>query len=394
MSLLLNGELCASMRWTATWTGVWVAEVDMLPSSSADVVPSGRVAITTASGVALSGTVDAEHSGAFADRRHVRVIGGAAGWGKEVRGQHYNRAPALDLREVLTTTAAEVGESVLLLAPKAIGSDYVREAGSPASQVLTDSRLDWWVGADGVTRVGKRPEIPAASPLRILDWDPHANTLRFSAEVLVEPGTVIVDQRFGRRIVTKVEALIADATVTGTLYVAESAPAPGTSSELVEAIGAMARDATDIEKRIFYEYVVDALRGDQVELVAVTKTMPNLIPVNVWAGASGYRAKLRPGTRVLVGFREDGSPFVAFYEPPNDGGWRPLEVEIDASGKVTVGGAAASVVLGVESASRPVARVTPQFAAWITAVTGYINGLVPGTAIAPTDIASAKVKAS
>jgi len=355
MSLFINGSPVASMRWTATWNGVWVAEVDLMPSSISDVVPSGRVAITTDNGIALSGTVDPTFSAAFADRRRARVLGGGGGWSKDVREQHYHSEGTLQLREVLTTTAAEVGEVIVLLEPRAIGQDYVRHAGA-AAQVFADASVDWWVDAEGATRVGTRPTLPAAPNVQILDWNPSAATMRFTSDALVDPGTVIADQRFGTRIVRKVEALVADASVTGTLYVAEEPPKKGAVSEIVDAIAAISRDATGSKYGRFYEYVVDAMRDDQVELVAVTKTMPNLIPANVWGGISGYKAQLRPGSRVLVGFREGDLPYIAFYEPPNDDGWRPVELEIDALTKLALGAMAASIVIGPSEGALPAAR--------------------------------------
>jgi len=361
MSLFLNGLPCASMRWVATWNGVWIAEVDLMPSSSSspDAVPSGRVVITTAAGgIALSGTVDPTFSGAFAGRRRVRVLAGGGGWSKPVRQQHYHSASTLQLREVLTTTAAAVDEVVIILEPTAIGQDYVRHDGA-AGQVFSDIGVDWWVGLDGATRVGKRPELPAASNVRILDWNASAGTMSFTADALVEPGTVLVDSRFGRRIVRKVEAIVSDASVTGTLYVAEAAPNAGSVSEVFDAFAAVARDATRAEYGRFYEYFVDATRDAQAELVSVSKTMPNLVPASVWAGVSGYKAKLRPGSRVMVGFREGDpkKPFIAFYEPPEGDGWRPVELEIDALTKLALGALAAAVVIGPPEGAMPAARM-------------------------------------
>lgn len=358
MSLFLNSEACSSMKWTAGWNGVWIAEVDLMPSTvETDTLPSGRVAITSASGIALSGTVDANYSAAVAGLRRARVIGGSAGWSEGVRAQHYHReGGTLLFREVLSTTAAEVGEVAVLLEPITIGDDYVRHDGL-ASQIFADAKVDWWVDALGITRVGTRLELPPPADLQITDWHPDTSTMSFACSVLVEPGTFLVDQRFGRRVVHKVEALVSEGAVTGTLYVAESAPEKGSVHPLVDGIKQVANDAVKYAR--LYDYVVDGLDpvdANKVHLVAMTKTMPNLVPVNVWAGASGYRAKLRPGTRVLVGFREDNTPFVAFYEPPNDGGWRPLELEIDALEKLTMGAVATKVVLGPEEGALPVAR--------------------------------------
>jgi hypothetical protein len=358
VSLLVNGLFVASMRWHAAWNGAWIAELTLMPSATSDVVPSGRVAITSSDGaIALSGTVDDDRTGAFADRRHLRVVGGAGGWSKSVRQQHYHSDIGLQLREVATTTAAEVGETAIVLAPKTLGLDYVRHAGL-ASQIFTDLGFDWWVGADGATRIGVRVQTLATPDIKALDWQPSASTVSFTAAALVEPGTILTDARFGTKVVRQVDAIIDDASVGGTLWIADAAPATGKQSEIVDAFSALANKATRAMYGRFFEYTVDVMSGDRAELVAVSKGVPNLVPASVWSGISGYKAKLRPGSRVLVGFREGDptKPFIAFYEAPEDDGWRPVELDVDALTKLAIGAMAASTVIGPEATAMPAAR--------------------------------------
>jgi hypothetical protein len=223
--------------------------------------------------------------------------------------------------------------------------------------------------------------------------------MSFTASVLVEPGTIILDDRFGRRVVRGVEATVSNGSVTGTLMVSESTPEAGAVSELVGGLAELAIEATRARFGRFYEYRVIAMAGDRVEAQAVhplVDGVPDILPLSVWAGASGYRAKLTPASRVLIGFvaGDPRQPFVAFYEPPEVGGWRALEVDIDATGLVSIGEQAEVVTLGGAAGALPIARVTPALATWITAITTYVNGIAPGTAVAPTDLASSKVVAS
>lgn len=395
MSLTINGLEVASMDWAASWNGPWTGDVELM--STARENPAGRVTLVSVDGIALVGTVDAEHSGVFADKRHVRIVGGADGWRKNVRSQHYNSSIGVQLREVATTTAAEVGELVVMLVEKVVGLDFARRE-DVASQVFADAAVDWWVGVDGATRVGKRPSLPAPDGFRVLDWDAAASTMTFKASVLVEPGTVIVDERFGRRVVRRVEAVVSNGSVTGTLWVSDSDAPIGSGSEFVDALRSVARKATNIESARFYEYRVIEMQGDRVALQVVDTTdgVPDLIPVSVWAGISGYKAMLRPSSHCLVGFRggKASAPFIAFYEPPEADGWRPVELDLDAVTKLTVGEKAAAVVIGDAATGKPLVRMTPTFATWIAAISAYVNGLAPGTAVPPTDIASTKVVSS
>lgn len=359
MNLLVNGLFVESMRWQAAWNGVWVAELTLMTSSTSDAVPSGIVAITSLDGsIALSGTVDPDRTGAYGARRHLRVVGGAGGWSKQVRQQHYHSDIGLPLQIVATTTAAEVGEFATVLVPKTVGIDYVRHAGL-ASQIFTDLGADWWVGFDGVTRIGVRPQAFAPASVRALDWQPAANTVSFTADALVEPGTILVDPRFGSKVVRQVEAKVSNGSVGGTLWIGDVAPTAGAQSPLVDAFSALAVKATRALYGRFFEYFVDAMSGDRAELVAKSAAVPNLVPCSIWAGVSGYKVKLRPGSSVLVGFREGDptKPFVAFYESPEEDGWRPVELEIDALTKLALGATAIATIIGPEEGAMPAARM-------------------------------------
>lgn len=393
--ITVNGLIVHTMRWLAGWSGPWVAEIDY----AGDVAPSGKVAIVSTEGLALVGTVDGDRSGVFGEKRQLRVVGGGDGWRKKVRAQHYHSDIGVNLAVLVSTTAAEAGEVAVVAIPKVLGVDFARSEKLTASQIFEDAGVDWWVGLDGVTRVGIR--VPSVQPLslQILDWHPSESTVSFTCETLVEPGTIVLDTRFGSKIVREVDARIDGGSVSGTLWLAEAPPKPGeTVNELVDAMGALARASTRAEYSRFYEYIVIAMSGDRVELKCVNPSegMPDILPGSVWAGASGYKATLTPSSRVLVGFRggDPSRPFVAFYEPPEGLGWRPVVLELDAVASLAIGAQAASVVIGSVAGAYPVARVTPAFAQWIAAVTVAINGLAPGSAVAPIDVPSTKVVSS
>lgn len=379
MSLTANGLFVHSMRWHAGWSGVWSAELDY----AGEIPLSGKAAIVSTEGIALIGTVDSERSGTFGEKRHARVLGGGGGWAKKPRPQHYHSDIGLPLQVVASTTAAEVGEIVTVLLPLVVGFDFVRSGEAPASQVFADAGVDWWVGVDGVTRVGVRVPLPAPLSLSVLDWQPENGTVSFTCETLVEPGAILVDIRFGAKIVREVEATISGGSVSGTLWVVDAPPDMGSATELADVLKDFARTATRSDYARFYEYVVIAMAGDRVELQSLHRAegMPDVLPCSVWAGASGYRATLTPASRVLVGFRggDPRHPFVAFYEAPEGESWRPVALEFDAVAALTIGKQALAVILGDVLTAQPIARA-PAIAAFATTLAAALASVASAAA--------------
>src|SRR5262249_41893356 len=114
--------------------------------------------------------------------------------------------------------------------------------------------VDWWVGTDGVTKVGKRLPLPPPATLEVLDWNKEEGSVHFRASTLVEPGTVIVDDRFGSpRVVRSVEANVEGGSVSGKLWIVPTPPDMGHVSELVGGLASLAVDATRAKWGRFYE---------------------------------------------------------------------------------------------------------------------------------------------
>jgi hypothetical protein len=195
---------------------------------------------------------------------------------------------------------------------------------------------------------------------------------------------ILVDTRFGTKIVREVDAVVAGGSVSGILHVADAPPETGSVTEIADMLAQYARLVTRAQYARFYEYVVVAMAGDRVELQSLQKGtgMPDVLPASVWAGASGYKATLTPASRVLVGFRagDPTRPFVAFYEPPEGDSWRPLAQELDALFSLTIGKQALAVVIGDVLTAQPIARA-PAISAFATAIVAAITATA-GTATA------------
>lgn len=373
-----NGIPVASLRWLAPWTGVWLAELELDPAAT--LPPAGPCVITSDEGIALSGTITTVAS--FGTKLFARVTGGAGGWSKPVRAQHYHSPAGVQLAIVASTTAAAVGEVVTVLEPMNLGADFARRGDAPAAEIFNALDVDWWVGTDGVTRVGTRPPAAPPADLLVTDWDAATGSMTFSASTLPEPGAVLVDARFGTRTVKEVDAEVSGGSVTGTLGTVTAAPDAGAALQLLDDIGEVAMRATRAAFSRLYPYAVSKMVGEQVELEALEPEhgMPDLLPTSIWAGISGYRATLRPESKVLVGFiaANPRRPFLAAYEPPDEDGWRPMELELDALESITIGATAPSITLGGPDATgvATMASLAPlfgQLAAFFTAIQPFLS---------------------
>lgn len=255
---------------------------------------------------------------------------------------------------VLSTTAAEVGEVVVDAAPKRLGKDYVRTAGS-AGRVLAG--LGWHVDMTGVTVVGPRPSVPAGTGVEVMSWDPTSHIADIASDELVTPGTVLTDTRFGTLVVGDVDQTFGDSGVRASARCSSTAPAPAAGGQLIAALSAIGREASGSAHLRAYRYRVVAQAGDgRLVLQAVKRTagVPDILPIEMAPGVPGVTAKLAPGSTVLVEFTEGdpSQPAVRGFES----GPVPLEVAISA------------IRVAVGAGTLPTLLAAPAFLAWLSEV--------------------------
>lgn len=385
MSLNVNGIEASSLTINIPWSGAWICEVTIV----GDILPTGKVAITSDDGaVSLIGTVDDTLSGAFSERRHVRIVAGGNGWSKiPSLPQHFHSDAGLPLQSVASVTATAVGEVVQVITPTTLGPDYVRisNADDPtcnASQVFTGAGVDWWVGFDGITLAGIRPPVPQDPDLEIQDWDATNQVVTINAARMVQPGTVLIDQRWNGtpKIVQSCSLEMKSAAVVGTLRVSNDRPATGSHSESLDLIKKISMAATEDVYSHHYNYVVSGMVGDRVSVVPDIingLTMPSISPISVWAGMSGMKANLTPGTKVLMGFigGDKTKPYIAAFEPPENNSWRPAELDLDALLQLAIGTQCPSISLGGDATAGalPIALAPPIVTA-LTALSTALKG--------------------
>jgi hypothetical protein len=387
LPLLLNALTVVTARIAMPGTGVWVADLDV-DLDITGIVPTGKAALTVGTTVLL-GTIDPRASGKFGSKAHVQLVGGGGGWDKPVLPLHLHNDFGVLSTAVFSVTAAEVGEVVVDIIPKAFGVDYARTAG-PASRVLAG--VDWHVEPSGITVVGPRPPIPF-NPLdvEILSWDPSGRTATLATSEIVLPGTILVDLRFGTATIKDVEQTFsADGARTTAWCETGDLPAiPGAPSKevagnrLARAIGALAKEASGATylRRYLYRVVIQGA-DDRVTLQAVdlTTQAPIILQqIDVWPGVVGATAKFTPGTQVHVVF-VDGDPS------------KPVVVGFDAAAPPPVEVSLQALKINLGLGTKPVATA-PEIVTWAAAVIAAC-ATAPGGAItipplAPT-VASTK----
>lgn len=122
----------------------------------------------------------------FQGRTRVRLIGGAAGWQRELAAKGYTSPAGVRLSLVLGDAARAVGETLELGADRSLGGHYVREL-APACRLL--NRLApgaWRVDLDGVTRTGARASSAISSPFSVQSFDGARGALVVASEFLAD----------------------------------------------------------------------------------------------------------------------------------------------------------------------------------------------------------------
>jgi hypothetical protein len=384
LPMLLNSLSVISAVVTMPGTGVWIADLDVDLDISG-IVPSGRAIFTVGTSI-LSGTIDPRATGRFGQKAHVQLVGGGNGWDSDVPALHLHADFGVLSTAVFNATAALVGEAVVDSLPKVLGTDYVRTAG-PASRVLAG--VDWYVNTAGVTIVG--PRIPKPfNPLSvdILEWSADTRRAILASDELVEPGTILLDTRFGTATVRDIEqhfgpegARCIAWCATSDIPAIPGAPASEVAGHrLTRALGALAREATSSVYLRPYKYRVAVQEPDKrLTLQATSLDVPVpliLQSVEMWPGLPGHTALVTPGTEVIVIFL-DGNP-----SKPVVAGFASLLPTLETSIntlRFAVGLGALPVVVG-----------SPAFLTWVTAITAAVNGLAPGSAVLPVPLVSTK----
>lgn len=377
MTLSLNGVSVTSLRLTSPWSGAWAADVE-LDLGDRPTAPSGPATLLIDT-TPLVGTIDPGKSGTFGPRARARVVGGARGWEQTVSPMQYHNDAGVLSTAVLATTAAEVGERILEVAPRRLGIDFVRRAG-PAARVLDG--FTWYLNNAGVTVVGPRIPTPATPALEIIDWDPRQRVATIATTGIVSPGTILADPKFGTAKIRDVEQTWGNGGSRARAWTigVDETPGPGGGGELLALVGAIARDAVGAPFLATVRYIVGAQLPDGRFVLAPAspkRGLPPLKAISLAPAIPGMSVMVPPGTVAHVVF-VDGDrnvPVVVGFEK----GSTPLSVKIDST-LVHVG-------TGTAPSAGPVALAAPTLTALNALKTAVAAALAPipgGAAVAAT----------
>lgn len=335
----LQGKRVTSARVTLPAWGCWYAEANL----DGEVTLTGRVELKIAD-LTLSGTVLS--GGPAKGRSAYRIAGGAAQWGKVLPKKSYANDLGVKASTVLTDAAREAGETLdaSTIPTTALGPSYVRPEG-PASAVLERiSPTRWYVGEDGVTRIGQR----AASALpakvtRVTPVDRARERVDLASDTIaaIVPG-VVVD---GLEAIDVEHAISSAGALRSTVWGKLGAE----TSRRLAAWRALFEQLDPFRRfRGVTEYRVVTQEGERLNLqaVRVSTGMPDVRRAYVRPGIPGARADVALGTRVLVTFvdADPARPVVVGFEDADGEGFTPLLTEIDATTFVKLGAGTAPAI--------------------------------------------------
>ncbi len=338
MIATLSGRRITHARVYLPAWGAWYADVSIDGEHTLTGAATLVLNDLTMQGTVLSG-------GASFGRSDYRIVGGAGGWGKAIPKRSYANDAGVKLGAVVGDAAREAGETFdATTSTVRLGPAWTRPA-DLACRVLEQLATGaWYVGEDGVTRLGRRAATTyAGKAARVSPIDQARRRLVLAAELLAPlvPG-VVVD---GLEAIDVMHSVDAEAGLRTTIYGRGIA----TASKLLDAYRKML-DQLDPD-RVFrgtFEYRVVSLSGNRANLqpVLVSTGMPDLQRVPVRPGLSGAKSQLALGSRVLVTWvnADPARPEVVAFEDADGEGFRPVITEIDAQTFVRLGAGALPVV--------------------------------------------------
>lgn len=324
----VKGNRIVKVVLTANNIGPWSAELNF----EEDPTISGSVDLVLGTAT-LKGTVT--ESGSFGLQRRVRVIGGSAGWAKELVSKDYHNDAGVKARTIADDAARLAGERIGTFVPKAerIGKDYVRQV-APAARTLEDTAggAAWWVDYDGRTNVGIRPSVTVdPKEYTVLAYDPRERTATLSLDNpgAVQVGYTISENLDGPHVIRSLELSITAEEMRMTVWFGGDDASHGPLAGLLKAIAQRSLDGRLYGK---YKYRVVRMSGDRVEMQSVRRVvgLPDLLPVSMWPGVAGAHAKLSPGAEVLVEFIEGdrAQPIVTHFAGKDGNGFVPVEITL------------------------------------------------------------------
>ena len=318
----LAGHRATSARVHIPAWGVWWADVGL----DEEATLAGAVDLVVAD-LRLSGAVVS--GGPSKGRSYYRLAGGAGGWGRTIPARSYANDAGVKLSTVLVDAATAAGETIdpMTLPATRVGPAWVREEGPAARALQLLSREAWYVGEDGVTRLGRRAAADLTTKATVGPVDRARGTVTLAADAIatIVPG-VRVD---GLEAVDVVHDVSAKGGLRSTLW---AKGITATSRRL--AAWARLLEQLDPGRRFrgVWEFRVVTQEGERLNLqpTRVSLGLPDLARVPMRPGVAGARADVALGSRVLVAFvnADPARPVVVGFEGVDGEGFAPTRLDL------------------------------------------------------------------
>lgn len=328
--LALNGERVVTADVTVPRRGAFTADVSLAGAASI----SGNVVLTLGK-LRLKGT--AFRQSPFGGARSVRIVGGFGGWRKSIRSRSYSHDAGVRLSSVIGDAARDAGEKVAITTDRVIGTFYVREKAKAERVLHTLTDGDWWIDAEGVTRIGAtRSSDPIKSAFTVVSWVGGRGRFEIATDAQEDwlPG-----RTFSAPTITGVQTINAiqihadnDGKVR-TVVLSETSTAENRILDEVRAI--IRAELPSLSYCAFWQYKIVGVSGRKVDVAPLNPggIMPSISSVPPMPGTMAEVVTPTIGATCIIAFL-DGSPTNPRWISADSDA---MSVAIDASLEVKLG---------------------------------------------------------
>lgn len=298
-SVQLNGARVTSATITIPIYGAWSADVEIEGTTA--ISPKVTLVI---GGLSLVGTVIRQ--AAFAGARKVRIVGGAAGWRKQIAARGYSLPSGVRASVIIADAASESGETIGATLTNVVGNFFVRRKVKAERVLKLLANNVWYIDAAGVTQVQERPTSRIVSPFTVTKWDGGRGIFEIATETYQDwvPGRTFTTNTVPDA--QTISSVTIDADNEGRVRLTVMT-ADATRERLLSDFRAIVRsEISSLAYYGVYEYVIapSPLSPGLVFTVDGNPTDPNMPPLTRVPLANGV-GKLSPpvaGTKCRVRF--------------------------------------------------------------------------------------------